>query len=131
MNNVHGSEVNPLVMPVYTEYWNGFSFQKNTLDTCTAIADGDLLSLAAPVGLSVPTVVFPAASAGDVNYRYPAPGATIDGFIDTTTNLSTAAHLWLRYDWNADGVFDDDPTARATFGIFEGDPVQIYIQQVY
>jgi hypothetical protein len=29
------------------------------------------------------------------------------------------------------GVFDDDPSARATFGIDEGDPVQIYIQQIY
>jgi MSHA biogenesis protein MshQ len=37
----------------------------------------------------------------------------------------------LRYDWNVDGVFDDDPSARATFGIYEGDPVQIYLQQVY
>jgi hypothetical protein len=28
-------------------------------------------------------------------------------------------------------VFDNDPVARATFGIFERNPVQIYIQQIY
>jgi len=37
----------------------------------------------------------------------------------------------LRFDWNADGEFNNDPEARATFGIFDGDPVQIYIQQVF
>ena len=131
MDNVHGSELNPLVMPVFTEFWNGFSFQKNLLDTCTVIAAGNLSSVANPVGLSVPAVVFPLASAGDVNYSYPAPGAGNDGFIDTITDLSAAAHLWLRYDWIVDGVFDDDPSARATFGIYEGDPVQIYLQQIY
>jgi len=30
-----------------------------------------------------------------------------------------------------DGEFDNDPGARATFGIFAGDPVQIYIRQIY
>jgi hypothetical protein len=29
------------------------------------------------------------------------------------------------------GGFDEDRAARATFGIFEGNPVQIYIQQIY
>ena len=42
-----------------------------------------------------------------------------------------ADHLWLRYDWDNDNEFDDDPEATATFGIFEGEPVQIYIQQTF
>ena len=46
-------------------------------------------------------------------------------------DLNSANHLWLRFDWDADGVFDNDPVARATFGIFDGNPVQIYIQQIY
>ena len=131
MDNVHGSELNALVMPVFTEYWNGFNFQKNTLDTCTTIATANLSSTASPAGLSSPVVVNSPASAGDVNYSYAAPGAGNTGFVDTTTDLNAAAHLWLRYDWDADGDFDDDPSARATFGIFEGNPVQIYIQQIF
>jgi hypothetical protein len=101
------------------------------LDTCTTTAAGDLTSVAVPAGLSVPAVINAPAAARDVNYSYPTPGDGNDRFIDTETNLSTAAHLCLRYDWIVDGVFDDDPTARATFGIYEGDPVQIYIQQIY
>jgi len=37
----------------------------------------------------------------------------------------------LQYDWDGDGLFDNTPSALATFGIFNGDPVQIYIQQIY
>lgn len=131
MENVHGSELNPLLMPVFTEFWNGFSFQKNSLDTCSTIAASNLVSMPTPAGLPVPAVVDAPAAAGDVTYSYPSPGAGNKGYIDTTTDLSAAAHLWLRHDWDADNEFDDDPTARATYGIFEGNPVQIYIQQVY
>ncbi len=131
MENVHGSEINSLLMPVFTEFWDGSSFQKNILDSCTLIANSDLIAVGSPPGLSVPVVVNAPASVGDVNLSFPAPGAGNDGFIDTTTDLNAALHLWLRFDWDADGEFDDDPVARATFGIFDGDPVQIYIQQIY
>jgi cytoskeletal protein CcmA (bactofilin family) len=131
MDNVFGPELNPLLMPVFTEFWNGTGFQKNILDTCTTIANADLISVASPPGLSVPAVVNAPASAGDVNLSFPSPGAGNDGFIDTITDLNSAAHLWLRFDWDADGVFDNDPFAQATFGIFDGNPVQIYIQQIY
>ena len=132
MSNVHGSELNPLTMPAFTEYWSGTAWRKSIADTCTSIADTDLVSVANPLGLSTPTVFYtPFASAGDVDYSFPAPGAGNDGYIDTTTDLNSANHLWLRFDWDVDGVFDDDPSARATFGIFEGDPIQIYIQQIY
>ena len=131
MDNVHGSELNPLLMPVFTEFWNGTGFQKNPLDTCTTIADSDLVTMASPPGLSIPAVDKAPASAGDIDLSFPSPGAGNDGYVDTWTDLNSAGHLWLRYDWNVNGLFDDDPVARATFGIFEGDPVQIYIQQIY
>ena len=131
MENVFGSELNPLTMPVFSEYWSGSFFEKNTLDTCTVIADADLVSTAVPVGLSVPTVLTSPASAGDIDYAYPSPGAGNDGYVDTRTDLNLSAELWLRFDWDLDGEFDNDPFARANFGIFEGDPVQIYIQQIY
>ena len=132
MSNVHGSELNALQMPAFTEYWDGNAWLKSIDDTCTSIADGNLVSVGSPPGLSTPTVFFtPFASAGNVDYRFPSPGAGNDGYVDTTTDLSSANHLWLRFDWDVDGEFDDDPTARASFGIFEGDPVQIYIQQIF
>ncbi len=131
MTNTHGSELNPLLMPAVTEFWTGTGFQVNVLDTCTAIASADLVSVASPPGLSVPAIINSPALAGDIGITFPAPGAGNDGFIDTTTDLSSAGDLWLRFDWDSDGDFDDDPSARATFGIFSGNPVNIYLQQIY
>jgi len=36
----------------------------------------------------------------------------------------------LRFDWNGDGT-EDDPTSRATFGIFKGNPALIYTREMY
>ncbi len=49
---------------------------------------------------------------------------------------ATGANLpWLRYDWpedgNLDGLLDDDPQARATFGIWSGRDQLIYMREVY
>ena len=53
-------------------------------------------------------------------------------FIAFGSNLPELASLiWLRYNLDASAEFDENPVARATFGIYEGNPVQIYIQQVY
>ena len=129
MKNTFGSELGPLLMPVYVEYLDDGVYQRSVGDTCTTITDLDLLNV--PPAFSVPTVVNSPALAGEVNYDYPAPGAT--GSVDTTTRLdpANADHLWLRYDWDGDGVFDNDPTARADFGIFDGNQFQIYQQQIF
>ena len=43
---------------------------------------------------------------------------------------------WLKYDWNnidegSDGlIYDDDPSATATFGIFRGNDRIIYQREV-
>lgn len=64
-----------------------------------------------------------------------APNST--GSIDISVDLSaTGADLpWLRYDWpedgNLDGMLDDDPRARATFGIWKGRDQVIYMREVY
>jgi MSHA biogenesis protein MshQ len=137
MENVHGSELDDLLMPVYTEYWNGFSFRKNVIDTCTIVVDTDLDPIANPVGLSAPTVENAPPMAGNIVYRFASPGAGNTGTVDTTTKLDDTTvpartpPLWLRDNWDLGGDFDDDPVARATFGIFEGNPVHIYIEQVY
>ena len=42
---------------------------------------------------------------------------------------------WLRSDWpedgNLDGALDDDPQARATFGIWEGRDALIFVRELY
>jgi MSHA biogenesis protein MshQ len=42
---------------------------------------------------------------------------------------------WLQYDWNWNGVevkvFDENPSAIATFGLYRGNDRIIYIREVY
>ena len=131
MENVFGSELIDLRMPVITEYWNGTAFIRNVEDTCTSIQAGDLSST--PAGFADPAVIEDPAMAGIIDYSYPSRGAGNEGTVLTETLLDAAGadQLWLRYDWDGDGEFDENPEATATFGIFEGDPVQIYIQQIF
>ena len=61
----------------------------------------------------------------------------VPGTVDIVVNLgASGADLpWLRFDWpsdgNLDGALDDDPSARATFGIWEGRDHLIYTREVY
>ena len=38
---------------------------------------------------------------------------------------------WFTYDWDADGSFDDDPSAVATFGIYRGNDRTIHWREVF
>ncbi len=139
MVNALGTELDPLRMPVVVEYFNGSGYEVNSDDSCSVVqylAPGQDLAiddsnLSTP-GASVPSIPVPLAG-GVGEYEFSAPGAGVDGFIDVTTVLDDtgADLLWLRYDWDGDGNYDNDPGARASFGIFEGEPAQIYIQQTY
>ena len=134
MDNVHGSELLDLVMPMTVEYWDGTNFLPNLLDSsCTLINSvTDLMiddsNLSTP-GASSPIVIDSSLPSNGITL--PSPGAGVEGYIDIQTDLGLSNDLWLRYDWDSDGSFNDDPGARATFGIYKGNPVNIYIQQTY
>jgi MSHA biogenesis protein MshQ len=49
--------------------------------------------------------------------QFVAPGAGNQGQLGVTYDT----YDWLKYDWDNDGVFDENPTAVATFGLFRGD----------
>jgi MSHA biogenesis protein MshQ len=72
------------------------------------------------------------ALAGDLGVSLTAPGAGIDGNIIVAPALTGVAD-WLQYDWDSigAGLFDDDPSAIATFGIYSGNDVNIYKGQIY
>ncbi len=135
MSNVHGSELLDLQMPMIVEYFNGTTYQVNINDGCTSYNVNDLLvtdGLTTP-GASTITVINPIAVLGDLGVNLTSPGADNVGQINITGQLSggIVENKWLRYDWDGDGLFNNDPEATATFGIYKGNDVNIYIQQVY
>lgn len=122
--NAHGSELLPLALPVLAEYYNGTSFVPHGADSCTALALTDFSFVADPAGLPGANAFTPlAAGAGALNWTS-GPGSP--GAVTVTAEL--AALPWLQFDWNADASYDN-PTARATFGIYKGSERIIYLRE--
>ena len=131
LGNVFGSELIDLTMPMKAEYFDGSNFVVNTSDNCTIINDADLsVSSLLTGGSSTVSVVSTTASSGILDIGLTAPGTGNTGDIIITPNLNTSNDLWLRFNW--DGVAGaEDPSSKATFGIYSGDSNQIYYRQIY
>ena len=145
LTNANGSELLPITLPMITERFDGAGFVTHTADICTSIAttfidlDNDLEDPAqgdAEIDTGAATTTAGIANspfvAGDGGLIFSAPGAGNTGHADTTFNLSLAtgaAMPWLRYDWDGDGNHDNDPSARATFGVYQGSQYLIFIRE--
>lgn len=156
LTNANGSELLALPVPLKLEYYSGATqgWRTNTLDTCTAIAAGNL-AFAFPVGTtSAPnnlaaceTAVTVTGAAPSYTLSLAKPGAGNNGWADVTLNLgataagntctavgastpaaTTASAPWLQYDWKGAGLAN--PAARATFGVFRSGPI-IHMHELY
>ena len=135
MDNVFGSELIGLTMPMRTQYFDGNNFIINIDDGCTTVDHNVVNELGVtPVlsgGSSTVTVVSTTATAGILDVSLTAPGADNTGYIDVVPNLTISGEPWLQFDWDGDGNHDNNPTGRASFGIYSGDSRQIYYRQIY
>lgn len=147
-----GSEVATLPVPMRIEFFDGVSFVINDgipvpdPDLCTPLAatdlildsdfdvpqtDGDVVIVSGGIcppgfGCTVATIANNPVLSGDSGLSFSAPGAGNVGHADVTTDLTTLGLPYLLYDWDSDGVFDNDPLVEITFGIFQGSSVIIY-----
>lgn len=148
ITNMYGSERLDLSMPLELQYYNGTSFVRNTLDTCTSFsaANVNLINYqgginATNMGLSHVTAVVPfAAGLGSVTLSKPSPAPTSLGSLDLILNLgsigapitcptatptnplgtsTSAAKPYLSGNWCSAAAYDRDPSARATFGVYK------------
>lgn len=149
-----GSELLPMAVTFETQYYNGTAFVRNTQDNCTVVDDiaGDTapdLSLSNNVDTGAQTdgdiLICPGTTstmtlgnnplvAGDGNLSFSAPGAGCVGHANISVDLGTASppgqnRPWLQYDWNGDGVYDNNPSGRVDFGIYDGSEEVIYTRE--
>jgi MSHA biogenesis protein MshQ len=151
--NASGSERLDLTVPLRAEYWNGYAYVTNTADNCTVIENlaPDILLTNPDTAGGTPqpgntamiindgstqiTSGPPAITAGVAAMTFSAPydGDAIPdtGYVDIEVNLSVGGSddPWLQYDWNGDGSFNDNPTGRASFGIYHGGDDLIYMRE--
>ncbi len=129
LQNAYGPETMALTIPVFAEYYNGSSFVLNDLDSCTAY-DSLNSQLANFQGNLVLGETTPSGSGVVIsgignNLILSAPGVGNDGSADITLDLSQASGADM--EWLQPGGIN--PTARATFGIFNGNQRLIYMRE--
>lgn len=129
LHNAYGPEILPLTISFRVEVFDGGHFITHGADSCTTYSH----TLA---GLSQ----FQNLAAGDTSPS--GEGSVLQGSPDPANPLRLSApnktgHLtltlgttpWLQFDWNNDGS-ETDPQARASFGIYEGNPRKIFTREI-
>jgi MSHA biogenesis protein MshQ len=150
LTNALGSELLGLPVPVETRYWNGSGFTLNTVDFCTQLVANqvslsgwrrNLNACETSVSLSG------RFNAGRGNLRFSAPGAGNTGSVDLTVQLGAtasgstcvggvvtaaapASQSWLQGRWGG-GTYNQNPAARASFGLYRGSNSLIYQREMY
>ncbi len=147
LSNAYGSELNVLPMPLFSEYFNGSAFVGNAADNCTGLSlssqirlgnsataggvqkAGNTAMTIPPAGSSAASLAHTPLLSGQAGLSFSAPGAGNTGSIDVSGSFNSLP--WLLFDWDHNGVHDNSPTAKATFGIYKGSSQQIYLRELY
>jgi G8 domain len=156
IRNANGSQLVPLPVQVEAQYWLGAptnAFVTNTADSCTVIAaNNDAMSNFTSNLSGSPTCETAisgggALSAGRRTLQLAAPGSGNNGSVDITVNLgatasgttctilgaapvaATTANLpYLQGNWSG-GAYDQNPSARAAFGVYKGAEEVVHIRE--
>jgi len=160
VSNAFGSEKASLSIPVQTQFWNGKAWVLNSADSCTSIPAAsvvragylDYKGAATTAWSTTPSAVTISGGNGTLSLSAPSPSST--GSVDFAFNLgatatdqsclsahpnSTGANLsWLRArngtgnDCNGVSTYDRDPSARATFGVYQPESKKtVYVRDMY
>ena len=150
VRNAHGSELLPLPVAIETQHWTGAGFVRNAEDFCTQLAAKHVAMLNWQRNLDRCETVAALSgrfNAGRGNLRFSTPGQGNSGSVDLVVRLDGlgggsgcvggagtpavgADQSWLRGRWSG-GAYDQNPAARASFGLHRGSRAQIYVRELY
>ena len=133
LGNTFGSELLDLPIPMETQYYNSSGvYVTNVDDSCTTIAlnNVSLSSGAATIGGAF------ASGKGNLKITKPLSKVSIDLCVDLDGAAPTdpvcvasgANKAWLQWKWSG-SAFDQDPKARATFGVYKSADEFIYLRE--
>jgi len=130
--NAHGSELLDLPIPIQTQYWDATTsaFVTNSADNCTTIQSANIALVKTPAGCTTAVSGNVSFNAGLGNLKLSKPGAKCAA--DITVNLAAElpSKAYLQGKWS--GVnYNQNPTARATFGVYKGSNEFIYLRENY
>ncbi len=127
MQNALGPANVALPVPIETQYWNGATnvFVRNADDSCTTIPGANIglsdyrLNLNAGETSVVQATVSFASGVGTLSLS--APGVANNGSVLVTPDLVAASREYLQGAWTG-STWDQNPSARATFGLYGSQP---------
>jgi MSHA biogenesis protein MshQ len=152
LSNALGSELLALPVPVETRYWNGSGFALNTADFCTQLSASNVSLTNWRRNLNpceTSMTLSGRFNAGRGNLRLSAPGVNNTGSVDLTVQLGAvasgstcvagivtpavaASQSWLQGHWSGTPMqYDQDPAARASFGLHRDSKPLIYLREMY
>jgi MSHA biogenesis protein MshQ len=144
LSNALGSELLNLPIALQTQYWNGTAFVKNSDDSCTTLATANFSLTNAAAGIAVTLGgggVF-SAGAGALTLSKPTNPSLASAVLcidlgadpvgGTVCSASSSANLpYLQGLWSPGTNYNNDPIARATFGLYKGNNEFIYLREAY
>lgn len=136
LQNAFGSELMDLDVPLQAEsFTTGGFYARDADDGCTTLIPANLscnggACTNVAVGGGTASASWTPLIGGDAGLSFGAPGAENTGNIDILTAIG-ASHPWLLFDWDGNGVHNNEATGRATFGIYKGSPRHIYLRERY
>lgn len=155
MENMAGTSRLDLPLSIRAEYYGANGFLINADDSCTAFNSTDIAMDFSPDPnlAACETAIAPSGAVSLSNgvptagFRLRAPGTGNDGAVDLRINLAGAAGTtctavggatsaattsaldFLQGNWVGSGTYNQDPRARATFGIYKNANEFIYFQE--
>jgi MSHA biogenesis protein MshQ len=146
LENAYGSELLPLPIPMTVQYWNGTAFITNAADSCTPLLPGNIgfdnYTPNLSTGETTPAVGA-AFNAGVGSLILSAPGPGNNGSVDlcvdlgadpvggTACSATVASMPYLQGLWAPGTAWNNDPKARATFGVYSNPSQFIYLREMY
>lgn len=132
--NAFGPETEPLDVTLRAQFFDAANFTVNTADNCTTYINSAATLANYQNGLptiSVSSPIAPVAMQNGISdiaspLLLSAPGASNTGSVDVTY----AAPVWLKYNWDTAAAGDEDPVGVASFGYFRGNDRVVYWREV-
>lgn len=139
LSNAHGSELLRLPIPMAVQYWNGSQgWTQNNLDSCTSIVQNNIKLSNASVTIS--SLIPAGGGKWNVVLNKSTVAVSTDLCVDldadpvggTVCAATASANLpYLQGLWSPGSNYSNDPTARATFGVYKGNNEFIYLRESY
>ncbi len=135
VKNTHGPADMHLPMPIESQYWNGSEYEKIKEDSCLTFSNSGLNLVDATyfgalqqgeTSIINGTALF---NSGEETITLSAPGNDNSGAVVPFIDLDAVSLSYLKIDEDQDGTMDN-PSGRATFGVFRGHDNIIWWEEV-